>query len=76
MLFFCGHVLIMFSRSVARYLKNRRYNSSLKNVAVWGYWRGVGMYGGGTYRENAPFFEALSGTQKFLIFGSVFDNFS
>ncbi|KAI0343377.1 FAD/NAD(P)-binding domain-containing protein [Trametopsis cervina] len=43
-----------------RYLKNRRYNQSLRNVAVWGYWRGTGMYGKGTPRENAPFFEALS----------------
>ncbi|KAI0090520.1 hypothetical protein BDY19DRAFT_991965 [Irpex rosettiformis] len=43
-----------------RYLKNRQYNQSLKNVAVWGYWRGTGMYGKGTPRENAPFFEALS----------------
>ncbi|CAL1711240.1 unnamed protein product [Somion occarium] len=43
-----------------KYLKNRRYNDSLKNVAIWGYWRGTGMYGRGTERENAPFFEALS----------------
>ena len=44
-----------------RYLKNRKFNSSLKNVAVWGYWKNTGMYGEGTHRENAPFFEALSG---------------
>ncbi|KAH9918791.1 uncharacterized protein B0H18DRAFT_661236 [Fomitopsis serialis] len=43
-----------------KYLKNRRVNESLKNVAVWGYWRGTGMYGKGTARENAPYFEALS----------------
>ncbi|GJE91513.1 FAD/NAD(P)-binding domain-containing protein [Phanerochaete sordida] len=43
-----------------KYLKNRTYNQSLKNVAVWGYWRGTGMYGKGTDRENAPYFEALS----------------
>ncbi|KAI0698239.1 hypothetical protein BC835DRAFT_1335198 [Cytidiella melzeri] len=43
-----------------KYLHNRKYNQSLKNVAVWGYWRGTGMYGKGTPRENAPFFEALS----------------
>jgi hypothetical protein len=29
-----------------RYLKNRRYNESLKNIAVWGYWKGVLKYGG------------------------------
>ena len=45
-----------------RYLKNRKFNTSLKNVAVWGYWKNTGMYGTGTSRENAPFFEALSGT--------------
>ncbi|KAI0783000.1 hypothetical protein C8Q75DRAFT_482022 [Abortiporus biennis] len=43
-----------------KYLKNRRFNESLKNVAVWGYWKNVGMYGKGTSRENAPWFEALS----------------
>ncbi|KAI0779599.1 FAD/NAD-P-binding domain-containing protein [Fomes fomentarius] len=43
-----------------KYLKNRKFNASLKNVAVWGYWEGTGMYGKGTSRENAPFFEALS----------------
>ncbi|KZT69721.1 FAD/NAD(P)-binding domain-containing protein [Daedalea quercina L-15889] len=43
-----------------KYLKNRHFNESLKNVAVWGYWRGTGMYGKGTSRENAPYFEALS----------------
>lgn len=49
-----------------RYLKNRKYNQSLKNVAVWGYWRGTEMYGEGTDRQNAPFFEALSG--KYSVF--------
>ncbi|KAM5533745.1 hypothetical protein V8D89_012618 [Ganoderma adspersum] len=43
-----------------KYLKNRKFNVSLKNVAVWGYWKNTGMYGEGTTRENAPFFEALS----------------
>ncbi|OBZ69478.1 Tryptophan 2-halogenase [Grifola frondosa] len=43
-----------------KYMKNRKFNESLKNVAVWGYWRGTGMYGKGTDRQNAPFFEALS----------------
>ncbi|KAI0644720.1 hypothetical protein C8Q79DRAFT_912671 [Trametes meyenii] len=43
-----------------KYLKNRKFNTSLKNVAVWGYWKSTGMYGKGTDRENAPFFEALS----------------
>ncbi|KAI0633487.1 hypothetical protein C8Q77DRAFT_791625 [Trametes polyzona] len=43
-----------------KYLKNRKFNTSLKNVAVWGYWKNTGMYRKGTDRENAPFFEALS----------------
>jgi flavin-dependent dehydrogenase len=44
------------------YLKNRRYNQGLKNVANWAYWRGTDAYAPGTSRENAPFFEALQGT--------------
>ncbi|KAI9061696.1 FAD/NAD(P)-binding domain-containing protein [Trametes sanguinea] len=43
-----------------KYLKNRKFNMSLKNVAVWGYWKSTGVYGRGTDRENAPYFEALS----------------
>ncbi|KAF8178542.1 FAD binding domain-containing protein [Mycena galopus ATCC 62051] len=42
------------------YLKNRHFNSSLKNIAVWGYYRGAGNYGVGTSREGAPWFEALT----------------
>ncbi|PBK87739.1 putative halogenase [Armillaria gallica] len=43
-----------------RYLKNRSFNKSLRNVAVWGYWTGTGQYAPGTKRENAPWFEALT----------------
>ncbi|KAE9409345.1 putative halogenase [Gymnopus androsaceus JB14] len=48
----------------AKYLKNRHFNASLKNIAVWGYWSGlegkkIGTYGKGTSREGAPWFEAL-----------------
>ncbi|KAH7926941.1 FAD/NAD(P)-binding domain-containing protein [Leucogyrophana mollusca] len=42
------------------YLKNRHFNASLKNIALWGYWRDVGTYGVGTAREGAPWFEALT----------------
>ncbi|RFU29750.1 hypothetical protein B7463_g6563, partial [Scytalidium lignicola] len=42
-----------------KYMKNRRYNQGLKNVASWGYWEGTGAYEVGTHRENSPFFEAL-----------------
>lgn len=44
-----------------KYLKNRHFNVSLKNVAVWGYWNDVRCYGVGTSREGAPWFEALTG---------------
>ncbi|KAI0064890.1 FAD/NAD(P)-binding domain-containing protein [Artomyces pyxidatus] len=27
-----------------RYLKNRHFNAGLKNLAMWGYWRGGGVY--------------------------------
>ncbi|KAJ7500064.1 putative halogenase [Mycena latifolia] len=43
-----------------KYLKNRKFNSSLRSVACWGYWTGANMYAPGTSRENAPWFEALS----------------
>ncbi|EPQ54055.1 FAD/NAD P-binding domain-containing protein [Gloeophyllum trabeum ATCC 11539] len=43
-----------------RYLRNRRINDSLKNIATWGYWRDTKMYAKGTARENAPWFEALT----------------
>jgi flavin-dependent dehydrogenase len=42
------------------HLKNRHFNESLKNIAVWGYWKDVGTYGVGTEREGAPWFEALT----------------
>ncbi|ESK93690.1 radh flavin-dependent halogenase [Moniliophthora roreri MCA 2997] len=43
-----------------KYLKNRHFNQSLKNIAVWGYWTGVSSYGLGTPRAGAPYFEALN----------------
>lgn len=45
-----------------KYLKNRRFNESLRNIATWGYWTGAGVYSPGTDRENAPWFEALTGS--------------
>ncbi|EJC99760.1 FAD/NAD-binding domain-containing protein [Fomitiporia mediterranea MF3/22] len=42
-----------------KYLKNRTYNQSLKNIAMWAYWKGTGVYGIGTPREGAPLAEAL-----------------
>lgn len=45
----------------AKYLKTRVFNQGLKNVAMWGYWEGCGVYGEDTPHKGAPFFEALHG---------------
>ena len=44
-----------------KYLKNRKNNQGLKNIANWGYWKGSGEYGVDTPRQGQPLFEALSG---------------
>jgi flavin-dependent dehydrogenase len=44
-----------------KYLKNRRFNKALNNVACWGYWEGTDSYMPGTTRENAIWVEALDG---------------
>lgn len=44
-----------------KYLKNRRYNQGLKNIATWGYFEGTSYYGVGTPQEGQPYFEALQG---------------
>ncbi|THU85054.1 FAD/NAD(P)-binding domain-containing protein [Dendrothele bispora CBS 962.96] len=51
-----------------RYLKNRHFNSSLKNVAVWGYWTDVGTYGADTPRQGSPWFEALIGKHSVEVY--------
>ncbi|KAH6692166.1 hypothetical protein BKA61DRAFT_584771 [Leptodontidium sp. MPI-SDFR-AT-0119] len=43
-----------------KYLKNRRFNEGLKNIAIWSYWKGAKRYKQGEDNENSPFFEALS----------------
>ncbi|KAG1740887.1 uncharacterized protein EDB91DRAFT_1248267 [Suillus paluster] len=43
-----------------KYLHDRHFNTSLKNIALWGYWTGVGTYGMNTPREGAPWFETLT----------------
>ena len=44
-----------------KYMKNRHYNVSLKNVANWAYFEGTGSYDNDEGHPNTPFFEALSG---------------
>ncbi|TFY67299.1 hypothetical protein EVG20_g3988 [Dentipellis fragilis] len=43
-----------------KYLKNRKINTSLKNMAMWGYWTGVGAYKRGDPPVIAPYFQALT----------------
>ncbi|KAF9445368.1 FAD/NAD(P)-binding domain-containing protein [Macrolepiota fuliginosa MF-IS2] len=43
-----------------KYLKNRKMNQTLHNLACWGYWTEAGVYKPGTEREGAPWFEALT----------------
>ncbi|KAJ3797265.1 hypothetical protein GGU11DRAFT_86087 [Lentinula aff. detonsa] len=42
-----------------KYHKDREYIKSLKNSAIWAYWKGSKLYGEGTERFGAPFIEAL-----------------
>ncbi|KAJ7480174.1 putative halogenase [Mycena galericulata] len=51
-----------------KYLRNRRVNTSLRNVACWGYWKGTSMYAPENFnnRKNAPWFEALTGECWFI----------
>ncbi|KAF2258099.1 RadH flavin-dependent halogenase [Lojkania enalia] len=44
-----------------KYLKNRKVNQGLKNLALWGYYKGNKRWSEGTPRENQPFFEAMQG---------------
>ncbi|KIK53525.1 hypothetical protein GYMLUDRAFT_77435 [Collybiopsis luxurians FD-317 M1] len=43
-----------------KYLKNRRFNTNLKNIALWGYWVGDKKYSRGSPPLIAPWFEALT----------------
>jgi flavin-dependent dehydrogenase len=47
-----------------KYLKNRKLNEALKNIANWTYWKGAKPYAEGQPNENSPFFEALKGMQS------------
>lgn len=49
-----------FGLMSTKYLKNRKFNQGLKNIANWSYWKNAGVYAEGTHREGQPFFEALS----------------
>ncbi|KAJ5318488.1 Tryptophan halogenase [Penicillium atrosanguineum] len=42
-----------------KYLKNRKYNESFKNIAIWGYFKGNVRPSPGTDRENQPISEGM-----------------
>lgn len=44
-----------------KYIKNRRFNERLKNIANWTYWKGAKRFNMGENNENSPFFEAIQG---------------
>lgn len=50
-----------------KYLKNRKYNRGLKDVASWAYWKGAAPYSPGTPREGQPYFEGLKGITVFRL---------
>ena len=50
-----------FGLMCCKYLKNRKYNAGLKNMANWGYWKGAATYAAGKPEEGCPYFEHLSG---------------
>jgi len=57
----------------SRYLKNRRFNESLKNVAMWAYWQDTDLYAPDWKpdAEGAVYLEALSGTVVLHSIGHV-----
>lgn len=44
-----------------KYLNDRHMRESLRNVAIWAYWKGCKRYGEGTKKANSGWFEALIG---------------
>jgi flavin-dependent dehydrogenase len=45
----------------SKYLKTRKFNQGLKNLANWGYWKNTDAYAVDTSRADSPYFEALTG---------------
>jgi flavin-dependent dehydrogenase len=37
-----------------KYMKNRKFNQGLKNIAAWAYWEGAETYAVGTHKEGCP----------------------
>jgi flavin-dependent dehydrogenase len=51
----------------SKYLKSRKFNQGLKNLANWGYWKNTGAYAVNTARADSPYFEALTGIVFLLL---------
>lgn len=49
-----------------KYLKNRKFNDGLRNIAIWGYFKGAKPWSEGTSSENQPFFEGMNGKSYFV----------
>lgn len=45
----------------AKYMKNRKFNQGLKNIAAWAYWEGTEKHAPDTHKEGSPYIEALGG---------------
>ncbi|EGO19147.1 putative halogenase [Serpula lacrymans var. lacrymans S7.9] len=43
-----------------KYLQNREMRETLRNVAVWGYWKDCKRYAAGTKKANSAWFEAMT----------------
>jgi hypothetical protein len=55
----------------SRYLKNRRFNDNLKNIAMWTYWKDTDIYARGKKSEGAIYIEALTGTVVLTLHNSI-----
>ncbi|KAL4243602.1 flavin-dependent halogenase family protein [Abortiporus biennis] len=53
-------ILATSTNSPLKSVINRKFNQSLKNIAIWSYWENVGRYAEGTKKEGAIWIEALT----------------
>ena len=78
-----GHNILHISRRcvrTGRYLlgvvsQEQMHRCLFKNITVWGYWKDVNVYGAGTSRQGAPWFEVLIGEYFFIPPSLVFSFF-
>ena len=51
----------------SKYLKSRKFNKGLKNIANWAYWKNTGGFAEETTRAGSPYFEALTGESSIFV---------